>query len=134
MNATPDDVAIRTLTDEWLAAEQARDIDRLLEQVTEDAVFLMPGGRAVSGKAAIRNLFEAFFASFVSEHTVTIREVQVHGDWAFTWGEEVTVLRPVSGGPATQMQGFGCSILRRGPDGRWRFARGINNMAPGPPR
>jgi uncharacterized protein (TIGR02246 family) len=127
-----DESAIRAVTEQWLAAEGARDVGALLEHVTDDAVFLMPGGRTVSGKPAIRTLFETFFAAFTSEHTASIAEVRVEGDWAFSWGQEVTVLRPVAGGPPVRLEGFGLSVLRRGPDGRWRFARGINNMAPRP--
>jgi len=131
MNGTSqDDRAIRELTEHWLAAERAQDIGALIEHVTDDVVFLMPTGRSVSGKAAVRALFETFFAAFTTEHTAVIKEVQVVGDWAFSWGEEVTVLKPVAGGPAVRLQGFGFSILRRGGDSRWRFARGINNLSP----
>jgi uncharacterized protein (TIGR02246 family) len=125
-----DEQAIRELSARWLAAEKAKDIDALIEHVTEDAVFLMPGGRAVSGKPAIRALFETFFAMFSPDHSATITEIRVNGDLAFCWGDEVSVLQPSVGGPPIRLQGFGFSVLERGRDGRWRFARGINNLAP----
>lgn len=53
--------------------------------------------------------------------------------WAYAWGEETTLLTPAAGGPAVRMRGFGFSVLRRGEDGSWRFARGIDNLAPEPP-
>jgi uncharacterized protein (TIGR02246 family) len=125
-----DDRAIWKLTEDWLAAERAQDVGALIDHVTDDVVFLMPAGRSVSGKAAVRALFETFFAAFTIEHTAVINEIQVVGQCAFSWGEEVTVLKAVAGGQAVRLQGFGFSILRRGGDGRWRFARAINNLAP----
>jgi hypothetical protein len=39
----------------------------------------MPGGRSIAGLAAVRSPFETFFAAFTSEHTVTVRAVQIAG-------------------------------------------------------
>jgi uncharacterized protein (TIGR02246 family) len=90
--------AIRTLTTRWLAAERARDVAALLELVTEDATFLMPGGRLVTGRDGIRALFEQFFAAYDVEHTATVSEVEVANDWGWSWGTERNVIRPRGGG------------------------------------
>jgi ketosteroid isomerase-like protein len=90
----------------------------------------MPGGRSVAGRPAIEALYQRFFGSFAVEHEATIAEVQVHGDWAITWGSEQMTLTPSVGGAPTTLQGFGMSLLRRGTDRRWRYARGINNLVP----
>jgi uncharacterized protein (TIGR02246 family) len=126
--------AVRTLTSDWLAAERRRDIPALLAMVTDDAVFLMPNGQLLKGKPAIEQLYRTYFEQWSSDHRATFDEVQVAGDWAFAWGHETTTLQPMGGGDALQFRGFGMSILARGTDGQWRFARGINNMAPERPR
>jgi len=127
---------IRKLTEEWLTAMRNKDVGRLREMVTEDVVFLPPGFPPIRGKQAVEAMFNSFFPQFSSvEQSVSTEEVQVAGEWAFVWGIEEMVLTPERGGPGIQMSGKGMSILRRQPDGRWKFARGINNAAPNhPPR
>lgn len=129
----PDDKqAIRKLTEDWLAAIRTKDIARLTNMVTEDAVFLPPGLPPIRGKRAVEAMYNSFFPQFTSiEQTVAIEEVTVAGDWAFAWGTERLELVPKAAGASPiQMEGKGMSILRRQPDGSWKFARGINNTLP----
>jgi ketosteroid isomerase-like protein len=76
-------------------------------------------------------MYNMFFPQFSSvEQTVSTEEVEVAGDWAFAWATEHFVLVPQVGGPPIEMDGKDMSILRRPPDGSWKFARGINNTVP----
>jgi uncharacterized protein (TIGR02246 family) len=126
-----DKQAIQRLTEEWVAAVRTKDIARLTNMVTEDAVFLPPGYPAIRGKQAVEAMYKSFFPQFSSvEQTANLEEVEVAGDWAFAWGTESFVLVPQAGGLQIHMQGKGMSILRRQPDGSWKFARGINNTLP----
>ena len=120
---------IEALSARWLAAERRQDLEAMLEMVTDDAVFLLPNGQSLAGKGAIAALFRSFFAAFSSDHQAVTKEVQVLDTWAYAWGVETTVLTPRSGGPPVRLRGFGFSVLHRGQDGQWRFARGINNLA-----
>ena len=123
--------AIRQLTEDWLAAVRAKDIDRLTAMVAEDAVFLPAALPPVRGKQAVAALYRQFFPQFRRvEQTVSIEEIEIAGDWAFSWGFETFVVQPHDGGPEIRRQGKAISILRRQPDGSWLFARGINNTAP----
>ena len=122
--------AIRKFTEEWLAAVSAQDSARLAAMVTEDVVFLPPGYAPIKGRGAVEAMYRSFFPQFSSvRQSVSIEEVGVSGQWAFVWGTETTVLTPKGGGPAIEMLGKGMSILRRQPDGTWKFARAINNAA-----
>ena len=128
-----DEQAIRKLTEDWLAAIRSKDIPGLAGMVTEDAVFLPSGFPPIRGKQAVETMYRSFFPQFSSvEQTVSIEELQVVGDWAFAWGTERFTLIPEAGGAPIEMQGKGMSILRRQPDGSWKFARGINNTLPRP--
>ena len=130
---TDDEQAIRKLTEDWLTAIRARDIPRLAGLVTDDAVFLPPGFPPIRGKQAVEAMYQSFFPQFTRvEQTVSMEEVQVAGDWAFLWGTEQFTLVPQAGGAPIEMQGKGMSILKRQPDGSWKFARGINNTLPKP--
>jgi uncharacterized protein (TIGR02246 family) len=128
-NVERDRDKIRSLSQEWLDAMQAKDIDRLLSMIVDDAVFLPPGSPPVRGRAEVSNMFRTFFSRCNPEQSVVIEEIQVCGDSAFSWGAETTKATPVAGGPPLTMRGHSLSILRRQPDGSWKFARGINNLA-----
>ena len=128
-----DERAIRKLTADWLAAVRAKDIPRLSSMVTDDAVFLPPGFPPIRGKQAVETMYQNFFPQFSSvAQDVAIEEIEVLGDWAFSWGTEKFALVPQAGGSTIEMQGKGMSILKRQPDGSWKFARGINNTLPKP--
>jgi uncharacterized protein (TIGR02246 family) len=126
-----DEQAIRKLTEDWLAAVHTKDIPRLIAMVTDDAVFLPPGLSPIRGKQAVEAMYQTFFPQFSSiEQDVSIEEIQIADDWAFSWGTEKFVLVPKAGGPPIEMQGKGMTILRKQPDASWKFARGINNTLP----
>ena len=128
-----DERAIRRLTADWLAAVRAKDIAGLSAMVTDDAVFLPPGFPPIRGKAGVAAMYGRFFPQFsLVEQTVSIEEIQVAGDWAFAWGSEKFTLVPEAGGAPIEIEGQGMSILKRQPEGGWKFARGINNTAPKP--
>jgi uncharacterized protein (TIGR02246 family) len=110
---------------------RTKDVARLTNMITEDAVFLPPGLPPIRGKQAVEAMYNSFFPQFESvEQTAILEEVDVAGNLAFAWGTESCVLAPHSGGSRIQMQGKGMSILKRQPDGSWKFARGINNSFP----
>ena len=128
-----DEQAIRKLSEDWLEAVRAKDIPRLSGMVTDDAVFLPPGFSPIRGRPGVETMYRSFFPQFSSvEQSVSIEEIQVAGDWAFAWGTEKFTLVPLTGGAPIEMQGKGMSILKRQPDGSWKFARGINNTQPNP--
>jgi len=120
---------IRSLSQAWIEAMRAKDIDRLLSMIDDNAVFLPPGSPPVGGRDEITQMLHTFFSRCDPEQSIDIGEIQICGDWAFAWGAETMKARPVVGGSPLTMRGHGLSILRRQPDGSWKFARGINNLA-----
>lgn len=128
VTAVDDEAAIRQLFTTWGEASRKKDIERLLTLITKDAVFLAPGQPPLRGREAARQLFTTIFSRFDLEQNFEIAELQLLGDWAFCWGTDSSVMRPVGGGEAIRARGMGLSLIRRGADGGWRFARGINNM------
>jgi uncharacterized protein (TIGR02246 family) len=129
--APRDDVtSIRKLSAEWLKAEHDRDLDGLLHMVTDDVVFLRPNAPSLEGRQAVEDLFRAVWASFSIHHTVRIREIRVQEDWAWTVTDETLHFTPKNDGPCFRLSGSGMAILRRHPDGGWRYARAITNLLP----
>ena len=118
---------IRRLSDDWVSALNRKDLDGLLSMIDEDCVFIGPGQPPIKGKAAARAMYEKLFASSSSiQQTVSIEEIQVVDDWAYSWGNE-TLTFSLPNGTHLTFTGVGFAIMRRGSDGRWRFTRGINN-------
>jgi uncharacterized protein (TIGR02246 family) len=123
-----DEEEIRALYASWQDASRKKDVETLLSFVTDDAVFLAPGQPPIRGKDAVRALFSLVVSRFEWEQAFRIEEIRVLGDWAFCWGEDSSVMRPLGGGEVQRARGMALSVLSRGPDAKWRFARGINNM------
>jgi len=123
---TDDERAIRALVARWLEASRAGDVAAVLELMTDDAVFMVPG-REPFGK-------EAFAASAQAMRTVhmdgtsDIRELQVLGDWAYVRNYISLTITPAAG-PPMRRAGWTLTILRKMPDGRWRLARDANLLS-----
>jgi uncharacterized protein (TIGR02246 family) len=120
---SPDERAIRELVDTWMKASRAGDTATVLNLMSDDAIFMVPG-REPFGK-------DAFAASSKSmkgvrlEGSADIRELRVLGEWAYLRNFiEITVTPP--GGAAVRRSGYTLTILRKESDGRWRLTRDAN--------
>lgn len=120
--------AIQQLGRDWAEAVHHRDVDRLLDLVTDDVVFMPANAPSVVGRAALEQSYRAFFAGFEASQVFAPEEIQVGGDWAFVRGTDTLEMKPLAGGDAVVVTARGISILRRVEDGSWRFARGITNL------
>lgn len=120
--------AIRRLGEEWGAAVEAKDLDRLLNLVTDDVVFMPHGAPSIVGKQALRETYLALFARYSIKQTFAPEEIEIGRDWAFARGSDLITLVPLDGSPPAVIRARGISILRRDKDGAWKFARGISNM------
>jgi uncharacterized protein (TIGR02246 family) len=120
-----DVAAILALVEEWDALTRAGDHAALLDLVTEDCVFLAPGFPPMQGRACLSPLL-AGFSQFRIEPLFEVQEIVVAGDWAFLWAKDELTATPIAGGDPRTAKGWAVSILHRGADRIWRFARGIN--------
>jgi uncharacterized protein (TIGR02246 family) len=120
---TDDERAIRNLVDTWLAASKAGDLPRVLSLMTDDVIFMVPG-REPFGKEAFAAASEGM-RDLRIEGRSDIQEIQVFGDWAYLRNYIAMTVAP-SGGSEVRRSGHTLTILRKGPDGRWRLARDAN--------
>ena len=125
-----DEQEIRQLVETWQAATRSGDIEGVLELMTEDAVFLLPG-RAPMHKADFAEASRAQTTAGAPkiDGRSEIREIQIAGEWAFMWSELSVLITPADGGPASERAGHTLTVLRR-VDGRWRLARDANLLVP----
>ena len=124
-----DEKEIRDLTTKWMAATTTGDIDTLLNLMTEDVVFLVPGEapmrKADFAKAAAVQVGKA---APKFDGVSDIQEVTVQGDWAFMWTKLRVTVSPPNGDPIVR-SGYTLSVLRK-QHGKWLLARDANMLAP----
>ena len=121
-----DERRIRALVETWMAATAAGDLDRVLELMDEDVVFLGPGRQLMRGRDAFAKASRAMEGQVRFEGTSDIQEIAVFGDWAYLWNQLTVTTRPTDGGTPTRRKGPVLSVLRRKPDGRWVIFRDAN--------
>jgi len=117
-----DETAIRKLVETWMAASKAGDIATVLDLMTEDVIFMVPG-REPFGKEAFAGASDAM-KNVRMEGKSDIRELRVLGDWAYLRNYIEMTITP-EGGVPVKRSGYTLTILRK-EDGRWRLARDAN--------
>ncbi|MBG0801513.1 SgcJ/EcaC family oxidoreductase [Methylocystis sp. H4A] len=124
---TDDERAIRELVDAWMVSSKAGDLTALIDLMTDDVIFLTPGGKPF-GK-------EAFVAASKNMKNVAIearseiQELCIFGDWAYMRSYIEMTATPRDGGAPLHRTGNTLTILRKEADGRWRLARDANLLA-----
>jgi|SRR5262245_42137630 len=126
---TPDEQAIRTLIATWMEATKTGDLDRTLEMIDDEVVFLGAGRPPMRGKASFADASRAMERSGRFDGSVVVEEVRVFGDWAYCWNHIAVTITPDAGAP-THLAGPAMAILRKKPDGRWVIFRDANMLTP----
>lgn len=125
-----DEAQIRALVATWMAATKAGDIATVLSLMTDDVVFLTPGGpvmRKADFAAAAHAQRGPEAPTF--EGASEIQEIEVLEDWAFMWTKLTVVVTPAPGAPPMTRKGHTLTILRKD-NGRWLLARDANLLGP----
>jgi uncharacterized protein (TIGR02246 family) len=122
--------AIEKLFRDWAEAGRRGDAQALAQMVTEDAEFWSQGAAPLRGREAVVPRMAAFFESYEMDQGFERQELILAGDLAFVRGMEINRVKPRDGTPAMEIRQRAFSILFRGPDGVWRFARGMTNRPP----
>jgi uncharacterized protein (TIGR02246 family) len=124
-----DEQQIRDLVAKWLEASKAGDVDTVLDLMTDDVVFLVPG-RAPMRKqefAALSRVPPGSTPPRIDGRS-EIQEIVISGDLAFMWTKLSVVATPPNGEPV-ERAGHTLTVLKR-IDGRWLLARDANLLAP----
>lgn len=113
-----------------MEATKAGDVDKVLDLMTDDALFFIAGADKPMDKQAFATAARMPWDRRPKfEGRSEIGEVQVLGDWAWMWTRLEVTATPPDGGPSMTRSGHTLSVLRR-EGGRWRLARDANMLAP----
>ena len=123
-----DVAAIKAFGPKAVAATNAGDAAALADLYTEDAIHMPPNRPALVGKEAIQSSYQTGFAQFTQKLTLTLEEVEVSGDWAFSRSTYTGTGTPKAGGePIFEDNGKFLAIHKRQPDSTWKIHRDIAN-------
>ncbi|MEZ4456375.1 MAG: SgcJ/EcaC family oxidoreductase [Gemmatimonadales bacterium] len=128
--------AVRAVAEGIIAADNARDLERVLGYYAPDAVLLPPGEPPVQGRAAIRPRYEGLFARFDPAIVARVDEVCVDGDLAYVRGHNGGRLVAREGGTSRALDDTYLMVLRRSGEGNWQISQLMwhpaGSPAPGP--
>ncbi len=117
-----DEAAIRAVDSQMVAALHARDLDRWLGFLAEDARMMPPDAPVVEGKTAIRELIAGLLSlpEFSVTHHPGAITVGRGGDLAYiSYAYELTV--PDAQGGSITETGKDISVFRKQTDGSWKL-------------
>lgn len=127
-----DEQQIRQLVADWMTATKDGNNDAVLDMMSDDVVFLMPG-RPPMGKQEFAAASQVppgqVRPSF--EGRSEIQEIQVSGDWAWMWTRLTVTVTPPGGTAPMTRAGHTLTVLRK-QGGKWVIARDANMLAPVP--
>lgn len=127
---TDDEAQIRDLVARWQAATCAGDTATVLDLMTDDVVFLVPG-RPPMNKEEFSALSERPAGTPLPriEFDQRIREIHVAGDVAYMWCELAVSILPAGAPRPMERQGHILTVFRK-QSGTWKLARDANLLAP----
>ena len=115
--------AIRDLVDTWLAASEKGDLTTMLNLMTDDVIFMVPG-KEPFGKETFAQNYEQLKDTKM-QTTSDIQEIKILGEWAWMRNFLRVTFTP-GGRESTHHSGYVLTILRKNSDDRWMIARDAN--------
>lgn len=104
---------------QWAEYWRLKQLDRIVSLYAPDAVFLTGTGDRISGRNAIRLLFEKAMAAHTSDLTPWSLVTEVSGNLAYDSGEYSETITPASGVATTELKGNYLIVFKRQRDGKW---------------
>jgi uncharacterized protein (TIGR02246 family) len=114
---------IRAVATGIVAADNRRDIERVVANYSVDAVLMPPGEGPVVGRNRIRPRYEALFARFTPAIELQVEEACVGTGLGVVRGRNGGRLIPRASGEARVVDDAFIMLLRTESDGVWRISR-----------
>lgn len=123
-----DEAALRKLDDEWSKAVGARDVEKTVSYYTDDAVVMPPNIPTLSGKEAIRTLWQSMLGSPATSGGWKATKVEVAGsaDLAYVSGNYEFAEQDRSGNPIVD-KGKYLTVWKKQSDGGWKCVANMFN-------
>ncbi|MBL8644924.1 MAG: SgcJ/EcaC family oxidoreductase [Rhodospirillaceae bacterium] len=115
------DTAITAVIDDWIAAYEGDDPERVIDLYADDAVIAVQGRGTVNGHDDIAALLRASFVKYDRKVTVRYDRAERNGTWAYVYGRSWITLAPRDKTPPAHLFGRFTVMLRLCADGKWRI-------------
>jgi uncharacterized protein (TIGR02246 family) len=125
MRESDDQRSIRAVVSEWMAATKRGDIEAVLNLMTDDAVFLLPGQPPMSKEAFASSSRAQSRGQMTFDGVSDIKEIHVEGHLAYMWSHLTVTVTPPGGAATLQRAGHTLTVFRK-LQGRWLLARDAN--------
>lgn len=113
--------AVRAVADGIIAADNERNIDRVMGFYAADAWLMPPNAEPVRGHAAIRPRYESLFAGFDPAIVGRVDEACVSGSTAYIRGHNGGRMNPRTAAPPRDLDDAYLMLLRLD-GGQWRIS------------
>ena len=120
MDVTADVEAIKKITDDFNAAINAGDIDKLVSLYTDNVVRIPPNKPALIGKEANRSMFQEVLDNFTVQNEGVNVDLKVSGDLAFVRGSWTSTFTPKDEGEPLKYNGSFVFVIQKQPEGSWK--------------
>jgi ketosteroid isomerase-like protein len=121
--------AIKKVGEEFFAGVNAGDLDRRMATMDRDVIIMPPNRPPIVGKEEVRRLSREYAATFEEKCSLAYDEVEVSGHWGYVRATVTGIRRHKSGGGIENLSLKNLWIVKRQPDGDWKFWRIIFNSA-----
>jgi len=130
-----DEAAIRAADATTLKAAQTKDVDRVISNYADDAVWLPPNAPVVQGKASIRAAWSQFLATpgLTIDWHIEKLDIARSGDLAYTYYKYQMTIQGQDG-KAIGDHGKDLAVWKKQSDGSWKMiADTFNSDLPATP-
>ncbi|MCG5072343.1 YybH family protein [Paraburkholderia tagetis] len=121
-----DERAIRQVVETWMVASKRGDTATVLDLMTDDAIFMVPGQEPF-GKAAFAAASKGMEGTKLDGKSEIV-ELKILGDWAFVRNHIDIAVTPPNGS-TVHRAGYTLTLLHKEADGQWRLARDANLLS-----
>jgi ketosteroid isomerase-like protein len=126
-----DSKSIKELGEEFFAAVNAGDLNRRMATMDPDVVILPPGRPPIVGEKEMRRLSRDYAELFDEKCHVVYDEIEIIGNWGFVRANVTGTRTSKSDGGVEKVDLKNLWIVKRQPDGNWKFCRIMfNSNAP----
>jgi uncharacterized protein (TIGR02246 family) len=123
---------IRAADLSFAAAANAGNIDGVIAIYADDASLLPPNLPPQEGRDAIRKFWGGFLGAYTARFEVNSETVEGRGDLAYTIGHyKLSATPKAKGPPPIEEEGKFVEILKRQPDGSWKYV--VDMFSPNSP-
>jgi len=122
--------AIRSLGEEFFEAVAAGDLDRRMATMDPRTIIMPPDRPSIVGGGEIRRLSSDYAAEYEEQCSLVYEEIETAGNWGFVRATVTGTRTSKSSGRIEMVNLKNLWIVKRQPDGQWKFWRIMFNSIP----